>query len=138
MRTKQLFTLLLGVILLVSACSPAASGQELAGTRWQLRSIDGSDVAAGVSANLNFEAGGQVGGSGGCNSFGGSYQADAATGTISFAELISTLMACLDGNVMQVEVNFFAALNGAASYQIQGDTLTISGGGHVLVFHRTM
>ena len=47
-------------------------------------------------------------------------------------------MACTDAGIDEVEVAYFAALNAADHYQVAGETLTITGGGHRLVFERTL
>src|SRR5690606_31851268 len=84
---------------------PGTPGGEagLAGTQWTLISF--GDVGAempvveGSTVTLEFEEGSQAGGNAGCNSFGGTYQVE--NGTLSFDQIVSTLMACVDENVMQ-------------------------------------
>ncbi|MEX1071447.1 MAG: META domain-containing protein [Anaerolineales bacterium] len=140
-------TIVLAVLLglLLAACTPGASGHELAGTNWQLVSIDGNaqvgEAIGGQPVTISFESNGQVGGSGGCNSYGGSYEANASAGAITFSEIVSTLMACMDNGIMEVEASYFAALNAATRYEIteceacaNPETLTVTGGGHTLVF----
>jgi heat shock protein HslJ len=123
--------------LLFAACRPAPSS-ELTGSSWRLVSLDGNAhvgaALGGQSVTLIFSSNTEAGGSGGCNSFGGSYEANASTGTISFSELVSTLIAC-EEPIMSVETAYFEALNATQSYSISGSQLTISGGG-TLVFER--
>ena len=123
--------------LLFAACAPAP-GSELTGTSWRLVSLDGNaQVGAALgsqSVTLIFSSDTEAGGSGGCNSFGGSYEANASTGTISFSELVSTLIAC-EEPIMSVETAYFEALNAAQTYNISGTRMTIRGGG-TLVFER--
>ena len=92
--------------------------------------------AGGQDVTLNFVDQTGMSGSGGCNSFGGSYRADSATNTISFSQVVSTMMACTDEDVMAVEGNYLTALNAAQAYTLSVDTLTITGGGHTIVFFR--
>jgi heat shock protein HslJ len=143
MKNKT-FVLAIILGLLLAACAPGATGNELAGTSWQLVSIDGNTQVGGAiggqDVTLVFDADGGAGGSSGCNSYGGSYSAG-ANGSISFSEIVSTLMACMDNGIMDVEASYFEALNGAEHYEItqceacaNPESLTISGGGHTLVF----
>ena len=136
---RQLVLALLLVGLLLAACAPAGSGQvELDGTQWQLNAINGEEVSemlAGRAITIRFE-GGEAGGSAGCNSYGGSYEANPASGSISFSDLFATLMACEDDAVMQLEASFLEALNNATNYEIEGDTSRIFAGEQTLVFTR--
>jgi len=68
------------------------------------------------------ESGGSASGSGGCNTFQGTYQTSA--NELTFGPLASTKKACAD-DVMSVEQSYLAALQNAASYTIAGNTLTI-------------
>ena len=138
----KIFSLIVLSSLLLSACAAPASGS-LAGTNWVLQSIDGNrQVGAalgGQQVTLQFTSATEMGGSGGCNSYGGSYQA--GDGRISFGEVMSTLMMCADEDVGAVETAFFAVLGAIESYSIteceacaNPQTLTLTGGGHTLVF----
>jgi heat shock protein HslJ len=80
-------------------------------------------VAPGSSVTLQFEADGQVGGSGGCNSYGGQYEVQ--DNTISFSQIMSTLRACADESVNQQEQQYFQALQTAGRFEVAGDQLTI-------------
>jgi uncharacterized lipoprotein YbaY/heat shock protein HslJ len=73
-------------------------------------------------ATLSFEAE-RVSGFSGCNGFGGVYQADAST--ITFGNLVSTLIAC-DEPISSQEQAIFSALQGARPYQLNGNELRIS------------
>ncbi|MBL8165028.1 MAG: META domain-containing protein [Anaerolineae bacterium] len=99
----------------------------LVGTQWQLLG-----TAEGSSLTLIFGEGGEVSGSGGCNSFGGSYTV--AEGSISFGPLVSTMMACLDDALTEQEQVYFANLQAISSFQIVGDELTITTGDQTLQF----
>lgn len=72
----------------------------------------------------------QVAGSGGCNSFGGSYMLVGSQ--LRIGELRSTLIACIgdDGaSVMEQEGHYLDALTRATSYHLDGSTLTLIGNG---------
>jgi heat shock protein HslJ len=133
--------LLIFLLLLLAACAPSPAGQDLVGTSWSLVSLDGNtqvgEALGGQAVTLAFITSTEAGGSGGCNSFGATYDANSANGSISFSNIISTLMACLDEGIGEVEANYFAALSSAGHYQVNGGSLTISGGGHTIVFERT-
>ena len=73
-----------------------------------------------------------VSGSAGCNSFGGSFQYQ--TNTISFSQLIHTLIAC-DQPINDQENAFLDALMKAQTYQINGNQLQITYDGGVLTFN---
>jgi copper homeostasis protein (lipoprotein) len=64
-------------------------------------------------------------GSGGCNSFGGSYTLDGDR--LGFGPLISTKMACATG--METEQAYFAALAEVRSWQVIGERLELYGAG---------
>ena len=107
----------------------------LAGTQWLLVSLGDEPIVEGSEVMLQFGAGDRVSGSGGCNSFGGPYVVEGDS--IAFGMLASTLMACMDDGIMEQEAAFYAALNAAASYTIDGETLIISTeDGDELVFER--
>ena len=133
------------VVFLLAACgqpatqpskTPVTSGQ-LEGTRWSLLSyISGSGslsaVVPGSQVTAEFNSG-QVGGSAGCNSYSGLYEADGSS--LSVGQLVSTLMAC-EEPLMQQESAFLAALGKTASYQIVEGQLSLldAQGAVILIF----
>lgn len=127
-------TLLLFVLasLLFSACS--AGERSLVGT-WNLTAYgpEGSTIpaAADSQANVTFNEDGTLTGHSGCNGFGGEYKVDGDQ--ITFSGLISTLVACGEPLVTQ-ESTLYRVLSGTATYEIDGDTLTLNQDGTVLVF----
>jgi heat shock protein HslJ len=110
----------------------------LPGTNWRLTQIGTDSVIENSEVTLNFDAEGNATGKGGCNEYGTTYTADGSD--LSFGDVISTEMACLDEAVMQQEAAFFAALAAAKSYAFEDSTLTITYGdeGAVLVFTRVV
>ncbi|MBI5669512.1 MAG: META domain-containing protein [Chloroflexi bacterium] len=107
----------------------------LAGT-WTLVSWGPVDAPTAALPNapvtLTFATTG-VTGSGGCNTFGGSFEYNA--NVISFRDVATTLIAC-EQPVMDQETAFFNALNTASAFQITGDQLQITYDGGVLTFTR--
>ena len=146
---KRTLSLILSLCLLLAACTaapqatatPAATpgGGEtsiaptgsLEGTRWVLASMtrDGAEAppVSGSTITLNFETGGQVGGNAGCNSYGGSYET--RNSSITFLNVVSTLMACAEQAVTDQEAAYLNALNQAATYELSNDSLVIAGAG---------
>jgi uncharacterized lipoprotein YbaY/heat shock protein HslJ len=103
-------------------------GQALRANGWQLESfgpIDAPQAAAITArpATLAFD-GAQVSGFSGCNGFGGTYQA--TDSTITFGNIVATLIACVDEAIDRQERAIFAALDGETSYSIADGKLRIS------------
>ena len=112
------------VLVEIVAQTPVVTTQAgLDDTNWNLVSIDGTPtVVGGQVANLSF-SGAQVSGSTGCNRLFGGYTASGDT--LSFSQLGSTKMAC-SPELNAQEHAFFAALEHAEHYTIDGGRLTIS------------
>lgn len=120
MRSLIVFLLLIAMPALVQA-------QALTGTEWRLASLGPSgaetDIVQGTTVTAKFGEDGRVGGSTGCNSYGGTYRVRGET--ISFGRLISTKRACLDQNANEQERRFLAALEAANRFRLSEDRLTI-------------
>lgn len=99
----------------------------LANSQWRLVSFGApgaeTPVIEGSTVTLEFGAGSQAGGSGGCNSYGGEYQVQG--GALSVSQIVSTLMACVDERVTQQEQQYFQALEAAGRFELAADQLTI-------------
>ena len=105
----------------------------LEGTAWLVDGIAIGDDAvsstiAGTEADLVFDAG-DVSGSAGCNTLKGSYTIEATlwADAISFSEVATTKKLC-EPDVAEQEQAILAALDAAASYAIDGSTMTLSDG----------
>jgi len=148
--TKYVWVIWVALLVALAACSPtggqepaagpdaASTGQgetlgtgadHLPGTRWVLvsyRNGAGETVNALPDREVTseFQADGQMGGNAGCNSYFAGYTADGRNLTVGQAG--STMMACMPEEVMRQEADFLAALQSAATYAVNGDTLTIS------------
>lgn len=111
----------------------AADASDLTGTTWTVTNGEGADLSVSptedAGAYVKFAADGRVEGYSGCNSFGGS--AEISDGTIAFSQMIATKRACM-GAAGDIESVVLATLNGEATYEIDGDTLTISHDGATL------
>lgn len=99
---------------------------DLEGVVWQLQSMaDASgetvDAMTDVLLTATFNNG-QLSGNGGCNTYFGTYAADASSLTIKPAG--TTMMACAE-DVMAQEQAYMAALATSASYKVTGDKLEI-------------
>jgi heat shock protein HslJ len=99
----------------------------LEGTAWRLDGIGGeggtvSSVLAGTEVTATFDTEGRLAGSGGCNGYGAPYEVDADA--IVVGEIEATAIAC-EQDVMAQEAAFFDALDRAATFGIEGRTLTL-------------
>jgi heat shock protein HslJ len=79
----------------------------------------------------------EVTGNGGCNTFGGPYEATGTT--ISIGPIASTLILCADQAVNAQEQQYFAALELARSYRVTQNRLDLlrEGGTIAVTFERT-
>jgi heat shock protein HslJ len=133
------------VISLACAKAPEPGGEEagsvtasssLVGPRWRLVELEGEPSIQGGGArepHLIFsqsDSVDRIGGATGCNSMGGTYEADATS--IRFSQLFSTKMACVEEDRMRQEARFVKALESADRYAISGDTLALSAGDEVV------
>jgi heat shock protein HslJ len=104
----------------------------LAGTAWPVVSVGGRVPVAAAVPSATFAAD-RVTGSGGCNSYGGGYQYDPASGRIQMHNLVMTSMACLEAPRNDFETAFFRALGTAnlAAVDARG-RLMLSGPGGMI------
>jgi peptidyl-Lys metalloendopeptidase len=128
------------IAALLAACAsaepdqPSAGGITLAGTEWVLTSLAGNAPMQGTQITLSFEAE-SLGGSGGCNTYGGSYTA--SDDSLAVSDLYWTEMACLEPEgILDQELAYLNALNAVASYRVDAGRLQLYGeaGTQVLVF----
>ena len=119
-----------------AAAAPARQGTlpaEMVGVTWQLAAYQkaGADVDISAAAiTLQFSADGQVSGSGGCNTYSGSYTAGDG-GQLTFSPLISTRKFCAPEAIMTLESSYLQGLQGVSAYKLSGTAqleLTSSGG----------
>lgn len=122
---------LIGLCLLIAATITACTATteanaqgDLNNTEWKLVRIGDQPVKEGVEITLSFSDDGTAGGSAGCNSYGSDYTVEG--NQITFAQVVSTMMACQDEDVMKLEAEFLAALQNSESFDLQEGTLTIT------------
>lgn len=138
--------LLLAATLLVAACStgggatpsplpsptPPGSGGAvpagLDGRTFIVTQAEGRILVGGSEIRMTFKDG-QLSGSAGCNAMGGEYRTDGAKLTVGTVWM--TEMAC-DEPLMAQEAWFSTFLSGGVTYALDGNTLTLAGGGVVL------
>ncbi len=104
-----------------------AVSQELAGTSWMANSYNNGNqavvsVLAGSELTAVFGSDGTLSGSSGCNTFTGEYTVDGEK--ITVGPLATTMMAC-EEDVMTQEAQYLTALQSAAVYSIEGNTLQL-------------
>ena len=132
MKKYVLSLLIIGFVL--SACS--AKNQDASAAllgSWKLNSYDSVPAVTHASAELTFNDNGTITGNSGCNGFGGKYKV--AGDQVTFSEVDSTLMACDEPHMSQ-EGAVHQVLNNAATFKIEGNRLTLTNHGNVLVLNR--
>jgi putative lipoprotein len=128
MKKLAVFFCLIFIVLTVVACG--APGPSLERNEWSLDSYGEQDepehVLDGTRITMKFDqAKAEVSGSGGCNTYFGSYDIDGSS--LSISNLAWTEMACLSpSGVMEQEQEFLSLLADAGSFKIDDDSLTIT------------
>jgi heat shock protein HslJ len=115
-------SILLILSISLSACRAWVVSDPLAGTRWQLRDMDGRDLITGSVLTLEFKEQ-RMSGLSGCNSLAGGYQ---LTGDkIKIEALAMTEMACVDDGIMQQESAYVELLSTVETYQKTDEVLAL-------------
>lgn len=128
MKRSQLLLLIIVLVVPIgiAATSPVVD-DGLAATKWTLTSFgpieNPTSVIEGTTITLEFIREGKIGGKGGCNSYGGDYQIQAES--LSLTRIISTKRACIAQNVMQQEQRYFEALGSVGRFKLSDTQLTI-------------
>lgn len=134
-RRQIVYLLILVVIglLAVNVLLPPPSPEPdrpftLAGTQWLLESLTLDGVTRTPSGlqipTLDFTADGQIGGTGGCNNFGGSYTVQGEI--LSIQEIRRTLMACMPSEIMTLEDAYLSALESARLFEKRDNQMSIT------------
>jgi putative lipoprotein len=137
LNTRNIATVALAAVLLLSVAGCALpgspTGDPLKGTSWRLVTLGGAGLIPGTQITATFEDG-QVRGSGGCNSYGGSYQVSGDK--LIFSDLYMTEMACLDPEgIMEQEQKYLEFLGMAQTFRLSSGQLQIfASGGEALTF----
>ncbi len=125
MRFKTLTMIISLLTVLLSACGIKVS-DPLDGSSWELYAWDKTRPVEGTTITIQFEAG-QVSGSSGCNTYGGSYRVRG--NTLQVEGLVSTLMACADPALMEQESIYLQFLGGAQTFELTEGQLQVFGSG---------
>lgn len=140
---KRTFSLILLFILMLTACTPVQPGAPAAptldGTKWDFGGFSTPDSmtppVADTGITLDFTSD-QVGGSAGCNSYGGSYKLDGDQLSFGSEGFMRTMMFCSAPDVMDQEDKFLVWLSGAQTVVLDGDHLTIHTSEGDLIFNK--
>ena len=106
-----------------------AQSQDLSGTSWETTGYNNGNQAVtgpleGTTLTADFGKDGTLSGNSGCNNFSGDYKVNGDQ--ITIGPLASTMMACNEpANIMDQEAQYLAALQSAATYQIEGNVLQL-------------
>lgn len=93
------------------------------GTSWDLVTLNGSPLIDGTQITISITADGSVSGNGGCNNY-GREDVIAEDGIISIPDVATTEEDCAEPpGVTDQESVYYGALAGAATYQLNGNTL---------------
>lgn len=127
MKTKSIvLVVLVGMFtFLLAACNGVnpAPDDPLDGTSWVLMAYRKTRPIPGTIITATFEDG-QIHGSAGCNSYGGSYQVN--DGAITVSEIAITEMACLEPEgVMEQEMMFCEFLQDGHTFRFADQQLQI-------------
>jgi len=108
----------------IQAYEPGAGGEtiELEGSRWQLVSLNDTELLSGTIITLKFQ-GGKATGSSGCNSYGGRYHTKAPN-LLNIYEIIITLLDCGEPVNNQAEV-YLRYLHDAICYRVVDNHLEL-------------
>lgn len=133
---KKYLLVLFAIALALSACSAGESSSSLVGPA-KLDSYGPADApipaVPDTEAGITFNEDGTLTGNSGCNGFGGNYTVEGDR--VTFSEIVSTLIAC-EEPLMSQESVVHQVLTDTATYKIEGNTLTLSNNGMVLVLTR--
>jgi heat shock protein HslJ len=127
MNMKKIFHSLIALFIVIGLT--ACSGQSSANLNgdWKLISYGSKSnptpAVPDVDTTVTFGSDGKIGGSVGCNSFGGDYKVNGDK--ITFSQIASTVMACADP-LMQQESAVFSVFTDKATFTVDGSTLTIT------------
>ena len=132
---------LLFFLILISLCGCSQKVSELAGTEWELISLDGKSLIEGTTITLSF-AEEYLGGEMGCNLYGGSPDSGKyrATGDGTFALILPfavTVQLCTEPEgIMEQEAAYIEALMDAANFRMIDNRLEIDNedGETILIF----
>jgi len=106
-----------------------AQSQDLPGTSWEATGYNNGKQAVtgmltGTTLTAVFGKDGSLSGNSGCNTYSGAYKLNGDQ--ITIGPLASTMMACNEpAGVMEQEAQYLAAIQSAATYQIEGNVMQL-------------
>lgn len=110
------------LLMVSTSCQGSTFSKPLNGSGWSLSQLNSHSLVPASHIELQFDAE-RFSGFGGCNSYGGKYQADGEKFSASEG-VESTAMACLTPEgVGEQESEYFLALREATRYQVNGNRL---------------
>lgn len=133
----------LGCLVIIGVVVSVCGGDEpidqtLDQTLWRLTSIGDSEINIDPTASIGFGEG-EIGGTTGCNSFGGGYRVVPDSDAISIGPLRSSLAACSSEALAVRERAMMASLQVAARYKITGGGMELmTANGEVLSVYETI
>lgn len=115
-----------------STTSGPATADGISGRDWLLQA-DGTSITVpdGVDITL-FVEGTEASGSSGCNSYNATVEIDGSS--ITFGTVASTMMACAEPEKGEAETAYATALAEIETFEIDGDTLVLTGGDTTLTY----
>ena len=130
---KKLIGLILLAVLATLLLADCSSAPSLDNTQWSLTRLAGVPVTSLSSVTLKLDSG-ELSGSDGCNTYGGSYTSRGSSFKVG-TDIFSTLMACEEPLMTQSSM-FYTALNRVEAFNLEGRKLTLmdAGGTAVLEF----
>jgi heat shock protein HslJ len=120
MKSIYVFGFFVALVLTMSACNNAAV--TLTGTKWELATLNGNVPLPDVTVTMNFDPGGQLSGTDGCNHYSGTYSVNGSQ--LKLNQGASTMMAC-EESIMAQANSFSTALANTQTYVTQKDTLIV-------------
>lgn len=114
---------LLGLMLAVGTAG-MTMGIDLAGSEWRPSFVIDAVIPSGVHMSVEFKPDGALSGDGGCNRFFGSYSISG--NRIKIGPIASTRIGC--PGLLELETAFFATLEAAKSFEMDGTTLVLFNG----------
>jgi len=109
--------------LVLAACGDDSGSGSLDDSEWVLETIDGAEALDNVSATMTFGDNDELFGSASCNRYTGTWEAG-DDDALTLMPGAMTMMAC-EQPVMDQETAFVAAMTNTASYNRDGDELTL-------------
>jgi heat shock protein HslJ len=130
-------------LILVSILGCSQKTDELAGTSWELVSLNGKDLIEGTAITLEFTET-YLGGQMGCNGYGGSPDSgkyiSKGDGTFQIGDPFAvTVQLCSEPEgIMEQEAEYIETLMTTSRYQVVDNHLEIENesGEMILIFHR--